>query len=93
MQPQLSLAYGGVEINWLKLHDTLKINPRIRNYEKHKNPSQALHEDDKKSLKKWRSLAKNQEERKEKLDLAVFFIFMIEDNLGKYIFRYFIWYF
>jgi len=53
-----------VEINWLKLHDTLKINPRIRNYQKHKNSSQALHEDGKKSLKKW-SLAKpRREERK-----------------------------
>ena len=54
-----------MEINWLKLHDTLKINPRIRNYQKHKNPSQALNEDDKKSLKKLRSLAKpRREERK-----------------------------
>ena len=54
-----------MEINWLKLHDTLKINQRIRNYQKHKNSGQALHEDDKKSLKKWRSLAKpRREERK-----------------------------
>jgi len=43
----------------------LKINPRIRNYQKHKNSGQALHEDGKKSLKKWRSLAKpRREERK-----------------------------
>jgi len=48
-----------------------------------------LHEDDKKSLKS-EEVWLNQEERKEKLDLAVFFIFMTEDNLGKYIFRYFI---
>jgi len=41
-----------VEINWLKLHGTLKINPRIGNYQNHKNPSQALHEDGKKNLKK-----------------------------------------
>jgi len=41
-----------MEINFLKLHDTLKINPKIRNYQKHKNLSQALHEDNKKSLKK-----------------------------------------
>ena len=52
MQLQLSSAHGGVEINCLKLHDTLKLNPRIRNYQNHKNSSQALHEDDKKSLKK-----------------------------------------
>jgi len=65
VQLQLSWAHGGVKINWLKLHDTLKINPRIRNYQKHKNPSQALHEDGKKSLKKSRSLAKpRREERK-----------------------------
>ena len=65
VQLQLSWAHGGAEINWLKLHNTLKINPRIRNYQKHKNPSQALHEDDKKSLKKWGSLAKpRREERK-----------------------------
>ena len=54
-----------MEINWLKLHDTLKINQRIRNYQKHKNSGQALHEDGKKNLKKWRSLAKpRREERK-----------------------------
>jgi len=41
----------------------LKINPRIRNYQNHKNPSQALHEGDKKSLKKWRSLAKPRREQ------------------------------
>jgi len=41
-----------VEKNCLKLHDTLKINPRIGNYQNHKNPSQAFHEDGKKSLKK-----------------------------------------
>jgi len=41
-----------VEIN------CLKINPRIRNKQNHKNPNQALHEDDKKSLKKCRSLKK-----------------------------------
>ena len=81
MQLQLSWAHGGVKINCSKLHGTLKINPRIGNYQNHKNPSQAFHEDGKKSLKKWRSLAKNQEERKEKLDLAVFFIFMIEKDL------------
>jgi len=80
---QLSWAHGGVEINWLNLHDTLKINLRIRNYEKHKNPSQALHEDGKKSLKKWRSLAKPRREEQKKLDLEVFFIFMIEDNLKR----------
>ena len=33
VQLQLSWAHGGVEINFLKLHDTLKINPRIRNYQ------------------------------------------------------------
>jgi len=38
-----------MEINWLKFHDTLKINPRIRNYQNHKNQSQALHEEDKKA--------------------------------------------
>jgi len=42
----------------LKTSRHLKINPRIRNYQNHKNPSQTLHEDDKKSLKKWRSLVK-----------------------------------
>jgi len=83
MQLQLSWAHGGVEINWLKLHDTLKINPRIRNYQKHKYSGQALHEDGKKNLKKWRSLVKPRREEQKKLDLAVFFIFMIEDNLGK----------
>jgi len=42
----------------------------------HKNPSQALHEDVKKSLKKWRSLAKpRRENEQQKLDLAVFSIF------------------
>jgi len=41
-----------MKMNCLKLHDTLKINQRIGNYQNHKNPSQALHEDDKKSLKK-----------------------------------------
>jgi len=41
----------GVEIYFLKLYDTLKINPRIRNYQNHKNQSQALCEDGKKSLK------------------------------------------
>ena len=60
---QLSWAHGGVEINCSKLHDTLKINPRIGNYQNHKNPSQALHEDDKKNLKKWRSLAKPRREQ------------------------------
>jgi len=40
-----------VEINLLKLHDTLKINPRIENYQNQKNPSQALHEEGKKNLK------------------------------------------
>ena len=53
-----------MEINCLKLRDTLKINPNIGNYQNHKNSSQALHEDDKKSLKKWRSLAKPRRERK-----------------------------
>jgi len=52
VQLQLSGAHGDVEINCLKLHDTLKINPRIGNYQNHKNPSQAIHEDGKKSLKK-----------------------------------------
>ena len=52
-----------MEINCLKLHDTLKINPRIGNYQNHKNLSQAFHEDDKKSLKKWRSLAKPRREQ------------------------------
>jgi len=52
VQLQLSRAHGGVEINCSKLHDTLKINPRIGNYQNHKNLSQAFHEDDKKSLKK-----------------------------------------
>jgi len=42
-----------------------------------------LHEDNKKSLKNRRSLAKPRREEQKKLDLAVFFIFMIEDNLGK----------
>jgi len=51
-----------VEINYLKLHDTFKINPRIRNYQNHENPSQALHEHDKKSLKKLRSLSKPRRE-------------------------------
>jgi len=37
-------AHGGVEIHWLKLHDTLKINPRIENYQNHKKSSEALHE-------------------------------------------------
>ena len=83
MQVQLSWAHGGVEINCLKLHETLKINPRIGNYQNLKNPSQAFHEDSKKSLKKWRSLAKPRREQQKKLDLAVFFIFMIENNLGK----------
>ena len=41
----------------------LKINPRIRNYQNHKNPSQALHEDGNKSLKKWRSLARPRREQ------------------------------
>ena len=41
-----------MEINCLKLHDTLKINPKIGNYQNYKNPSQAFHEDEKKSLKK-----------------------------------------
>jgi len=40
-----------VEINFLKLHRTLKIIPRIGNYQNHKNPSKTLHEDDKKSFK------------------------------------------
>jgi len=40
-----------VEIK-INFHDTLKINPRIGNYQNHKNPSQALHEEGKKSLKK-----------------------------------------
>jgi len=52
VQLQLCRAHGGVEINCLKLHDTLKINPSIRNYQNHKSPSQALHGDGKKSLKK-----------------------------------------
>jgi len=52
VQLQLSWAHGGVGINCLKLHDTLKINPRIRNYQNHKNPSQTLHDDGKKSMKK-----------------------------------------
>jgi len=56
-----------VEINWLKLHDTLKINPRIRNYQKHKNSGQTLHEDGKKNLKKWRSLAKPRREEQKKI--------------------------
>ena len=63
VQLQLSWAHGGVEINCLKLHDTLNINPRIRNYQNHKNPSQALHKDDKKILKKWKSLAKTRREQ------------------------------
>jgi len=62
VQLQLSWTHGGLEINWLKLHDILKINPRIRNCQKHKNPNQALHEDSKKSLKEWRSLAKPRRE-------------------------------
>jgi len=33
VQFQLSWAHGGVEINWFKLHDPLKINPRIENYQ------------------------------------------------------------
>jgi len=42
----------------------------------HKNPSQALHEDDKKSMKKWRNLAKSRRgNEQQKLDLAVFSIF------------------
>ena len=63
VQLQLSWAHRGVKINCLKLHDTLKINPIIKNYQNHKNPSQALHEDGKKSLKKWRSLAKPRREQ------------------------------
>jgi len=63
VQLQLSWAHGGLEINCLKLPDTLKINPIVRNYQNHKNSSQALHEDDKKSLKKWRSLAKPRREQ------------------------------
>jgi len=51
-----------VEINCLKLHDTLKINPRIGNYQNHKNPSQPSHEDDKKSLKS-KEVWLSQEER------------------------------
>jgi len=62
VQLQLSWAHRGVEINRLKLHGTLKINSRIRNYQNHKNPSQALHEDGKISLKKW-SLAKPRREQ------------------------------
>ena len=50
-----------MEINCLKLRDTLKINPNIGNYQNHKNSSQ-LHEDDNKSLKIW-SLAKPRRER------------------------------
>jgi len=65
-----------VEINWLKLHDTLKINSRIENYQNHKNSSQALHEEGKKSLKKWRSLAKSiRGNKQQKLDLTIFSIF------------------
>jgi len=41
-----------MKINSLKFYNTLKINPRIENYKDHKNPSQALHEEGKKSLKK-----------------------------------------
>ena len=65
VQLQLSWAHGGVEINCLKLHDNLKINPRIRNYQNHKNPSQALHEDGKKSLKS--EVWLNQEESNKKI--------------------------
>ena len=83
VQLQLSWPHGGVEINWLKLHDTLKINPRIRNYQKHKNSGQALHEDGKKNLKSEEVWLNQEERNKKKFDLAVFFIFMIEDNLGK----------
>jgi len=51
MQLQLSWAHRGVEINWLKFHDALKINPRIENYQNHKNSSQALHEEARKAWK------------------------------------------
>jgi len=52
------------------LHDNKSKNRKLQN---HKNPSQALHEDGKKSLKKWRSLAKPRRGKvQQKLDLAIF---------------------
>jgi len=49
---------------------------RIENYQNHKNPTQALHEEGRKSLKKWKSLAKSRRRNKQqKLDLTVFSIF------------------
>ena len=60
-----------MELNWLKLHDALKINPRIENYQNHKNLGQALHEDDKKSLKTWKHevvwLSQDEETDKKKI--------------------------
>ena len=79
MQLQLSWAHGGVEINWLNLHDTLKINPRIRNYQKHKNSSQALHEDGKKSEEVWL----NQEERNKKIGPYGFLYLYDRRQFGK----------
>ena len=82
-----------MKINWLKLHDTLKINPKIKNYQNHKNPSQALHEESKKSLGKWRSLAKSTRGNEQQIGPCGFlypfpekgfdnsWIFMIKDNL------------
>jgi len=61
----------------------LKDKSKNKKLSKAQNPSQALHEDDNKNLKKWSSLAKQRREQQKKLDLAVFFIFMIKDNLGK----------
>jgi len=42
-----------------------------------------LHEDGKKNLKSEEVWLNQEERNKKKFDLAVFFIFMIEDNLGK----------
>jgi len=48
----------------------------MEDYQNHKNPRQALHEEGKKSLKKWRNLVTlGRENEQQKLDLAVFSIF------------------
>jgi len=77
MQLYLSWAHRGVKINLLKLYNTLKIYPRIENYQNCKNSSQILHEEGNKSLKNWRSLPKPRRRNgQQKLDLAVFSIFV-----------------
>jgi len=79
VQLQLSWAHGGVEINWLKFHDTLRINPEIGNYQKIKNASQAYM---KKARKTWKmeEVWLRQEEGMSNKNWTLRFLYLLLEN-------------